>query len=252
MATRTLLNRCNRKIHTLFQRSLRCYGMTTSLLEGRSGLEIGGPSEVFRENRAYLPIYRHIGSLDNCDLSSKTVWAQHSENFSFHPQKPPGRNIFRDGSDIAEVGDETYEFVLSSHNLEHFANPMKALKEWQRITVKGGILVLVVPNYMHTFDHRRQPTSVSHMLADFEKNTPESDLFHLPEILEKHDLTLDPAAGTLENFRARSLANYENRCLHHHVFDEQNIHEFLTVIGIRVLALETAWPFHIFVIAQMP
>lgn len=252
MASGQFLNRIVMKLRTLLQGRLRCYDMAVSLLANRTGLEIGGPSEVFRRSRSFLPIYRHIDGLDNCDISSETAWAKHSEFFSYDPKKSPGKNIFCDGSDLSIIGDQTYEFVLSSHNLEHFANPVKALKEWQRVTVKGGALVLVLPNYRHTFDHRRKPTAVSHMLHDFEQDVPETDLSHLPDILENHDLSLDPAAGTTDNFRKRSLANYENRCLHHHVFDEQNTHDLLTTLGIRVLALETAWPTHIFVIANMP
>jgi SAM-dependent methyltransferase len=226
--------------------------MVASLVAGRNGIEIGGPSEVFKRRRRYLPIYRHIGHLDNCDFSAKTTWAHHADTFVFDSGKPPGRNIFADGSDLKEVPDRHYDFVLSSHNLEHFGNPVRALKEWQRIAVTRGILILALPDYRYTFDHRRPPTSVSHMLADFEQETQETDLSHLPEILDKHDLSLDPAAGTPTQFRERSLANYENRCLHHHVFDQQNVSELLTAVGMEILALETAWPFHIFAIARMP
>ncbi len=233
------------------QGRLRCYGLVASEVAHRSGIEIGGPSVVFGQDRRYLPVYRDVGLLDNCDFSSSTTWMTHSVEFQFHPGRAPGKNIFADGSALTAVADGSYEFVLSSHNLEHFANPVKALKEWQRITRPGGLLVLVLPNYRYTFDHRRQPTPVSHMLTDYEQDTPESDLSHLPEILEKHDLSLDLAAGTPEKFRKRSLANFENRCLHHHVFDEHNAQQLLEAAGMEVLALETAWPFHIFAIARM-
>lgn len=236
----------------LLQGRLRCYRMAAALVEGKAGIEIGGPSKVFNNSRAWLPIYRHIGQLDNCDFSNTTTWAHHSERFTFDSRKAAGRNIFADGSNLAMVPDHTYDFVLSSHNLEHFANPVKALKEWQRITVKGGTLILVLPNYRYTFDHRRQPTSVSHMLADFEQNTPESDLTHLSDVLQNHDLSFDKASGTPEQFRIRSMANFDNRCLHHHVFDEQNARELLVALHMNVLAVETAWPFNIFLIAQMP
>lgn len=234
----------------MLQGSLRCSQTAVRLLENKSGLEIGGPSEVFRMERL-LPVYSHIQNLDNCDFSSSTTWAKHSTSFVFGPGKVAGKNIFCDGSNLAVIPDRSYDFVLSSHNLEHFANPLKALTEWRRVTRPGGVLVLVLPNYRHTFDHRRKPTPVSHMMADFKANTLETDLSHLPDILANHDLELDPAAGTLEQFRERSLANFENRCLHHHVFNERNAHEFLTAAGLNVLAVETAWPFHIFAIAEM-
>jgi len=249
--SRTFLTRVRLKVRTLLQGRVRCYELAASLVEGKRGIEVGGPSEVFRNSRSWLPIYRHIGVLDNCDFSATTTWAQHSQEFVFDPRKSPGKTIFADGSNLSVVPDQSYDFVLSSHNLEHFANPVKALKEWQRITVKGGLLILVLPNYRYTFDHLRQPTLVSHMLADFEQNTPETDLTHIPEILDKHDLSLDKAAGTPEEFRSRSLANYQNRCLHHHVFDELNVEGLLLSLGMKILALETASPFHIFSIAQL-
>jgi hypothetical protein len=48
------------------------------------------------------------------------------------------------------------------------------------------------------------------------------------------------------------MANFENRCLHHHVFDEQNARDLLVALGMDVLTVEAAWPFHIFVVARMP
>jgi hypothetical protein len=89
------------------------------------------------------------------------------------------------------------------------------------------------------------------MLLDYERDTPESDLSHLDEILDRHDLSRDTCAGGHEAFRERSLRNFENRCLHHHVFEETNTRELLTTLGMEVLAIETAWPYHIFAIARI-
>ena len=236
----------------LFQGRLACYKVALSLVKDKAGLEIGGPSWVFRNWYAPLPIYKTVASLDNCVFSQKTEWARHSETYKFRSDKGAGRNIICDGSDLSVLSDASYDFILSSHNLEHFANPVKALREWQRIARPGGGLVLVLPNYAKTFDHRRAPTTVGHMLDDFDRDTGEDDLTHLPEIVKLHDLSMDPPAGTTKEFRQRSLENFTNRCLHHHVFNENNSKELLSAIGIEVLAVETAWPFHIFLLARMP
>ena len=53
-------------------------------------------------------------------------------------------------------------------------------------------------------------------MITLEKN----DLTHLQEILELHDLNMDPGAGSFEEFKERSMNNVENRCLHQHVFDQ--------------------------------
>lgn len=229
-----------------------CWRLAVSLVEGKRGLEIGGPSEIFQGWYRPLRIYNKVGSLDNCDFSRTNIWCAHSDAFRFSKFRRPGRTIVCDGSNLAGVESASYDFVLSSHNLEHFANPVKALKEWQRVLRPGGSLILALPHYAKTFDHRRPLTAVAHMLEDYERNTQENDLSHLDEILSAHDLSRDPAAGTIEDLRRRSLRNFENRCLHHHVFDEHNSRELLTAVGMKVVAVEQALPFHIFLLASLP
>ncbi len=138
-----------------------CHRLAVSLVEGKRGLEIGGPSEVFHGWYRPLRLYNKVGSLDNCDFSRTTPWSSHSDSFQFSRFRRPGRIIVCDGSNLAGVENGSYDFVLSSHNLEHFANPVKALKEWQRVLRPGGSLILVLPHYEKTFDHRRRLTSVS-------------------------------------------------------------------------------------------
>jgi hypothetical protein len=165
--------------------------------------------------------------------------------------RPPGSSFFCDGSNLVPIGDRSYDFILSAHNLEHFANPVKALSEWKRVLRPGGTLVLVLPNYRKTFDHRRTPTPVAAMLADFEQNVGEEDLSHLPEILALHDLKRDRAAGTFAEFKTRSFDNFNNRCLHHHVFDENNSRELLSALDFQVLTVNLAPPFHLSLLARM-
>ncbi|WP_263382434.1 class I SAM-dependent methyltransferase [Granulicella arctica] len=245
-----LLQRIRRKIARMRQGRLETFPLYSPFVRGKRGLEIGGPSGSF-EKASFCPVYEEIACLDNCDFSQSTVWAEHSESFRFHENKAPGNTLFCDGSALVEVQNATYDVLLSAHNLEHFANPVKALREWQRVLKPSGALVLVLPNYKMTFDHLRMPTKVDHMMEDFEKNTGEEDLTHLPEILDKHDLAMDPPSGTKQEFQKRSESNYLNRCLHHHVFDEHNSRELLSRVGFDVLAVELAAPFHICLLARM-
>ncbi len=245
------LRRVAHRARYLFRGRLACYDVALSIVGGRAGLEIGGPSDVFRGRFSPCPIYSVVKSLDNCNFSSKTVWATHPENYGPDGHQTLGKTIIADATDLSSLADNSYDFVLSSHNLEHVANPVKALKEWQRITRPGGGLILVLPHNKAGFDHRRQPTEVDHMFDDFNQDIGENDLTHLPEIVRLHDLAMDPAAGTIESFRLRGLDNLHARCLHHHVFNESNSKELLTRIGITILAVETTWAGHIFLIARM-
>ena len=249
--SRRLVRRTKRLLKVTGEGRLRSFRLYLPYVQKRRGFEIGGPSQIFRRG-SILPVYPEAETVDNCDFSAGTVWAQHKEAFSYDPEKAPGKNFFCEGSALAAVDDSSYDFVLSSHNLEHFANPVKALKEWQRILKPGGALILVLPYYRHTFDHRRDPTPVDHMFDDFEKGMSEDDLTHLPEILEKHDLAMDPPAGPRESFRQRSMDNFSNRCLHHHVFDKRNSRELLSRAGFQVLALEIAFTSDLCILARMP
>jgi SAM-dependent methyltransferase len=147
------------------------------------------------------------------------------------------------------MADGSFDFVLSSHCLEHLANPLAALREWLRVCRDGGHLVLVLPNPRHTFDHRRPITTLSHLKADFANGTAENDQTHVPEILSLHDLWRDPLAGTMEEFRTRTLGNADNRCLHHHVFDLPLIRTVLLETGWRPSATECVRPLHLVALA---
>ena len=248
----SLVRRAKNNARLLLAGRVHSFRTVLRFVEGNKGLEIGGPSTAFQRWFKPLPIYHRVESLDNCDISRVTTWTTHADSYTFSPHKPPGKNIFVDASDLSCIADRSYDFVLSSHNLEHFANPVKALYEWKRVTRPGGGLILLLPNHMRTFDHRRSPTTVDHMFEDFQQQTPEDDLYHLPEILEKHDFSLDPGTTSKEDFHRRSLDNFNSRCLHHHVFDASNSRELLLRSGLEVLAVELALPNHIFLLARVP
>jgi SAM-dependent methyltransferase len=223
-------------------------------VQNKFGLEIGGPSRVFGDE-GELPLYRYMAGLDNCVFSAETIWEgtrAEGKTFAYHPDKDAGLNFIREATDVTGVADHQYDFVLSCHNLEHISNPVRALKEWVRVIRPGGAIVVVLPDYRHTFDHRRKPTSVAHMLEDFELGRDETDLSHLDEILECHDLSRDPGGLSADDFYQRSLRNFENRCLHHHVFDPCNSREFLESVGLTVEVQELAKPFHIAMLARCP
>lgn len=223
-------------------------------VEAKSGIEIGGPSAAFADF-GELPLYRYLAELDNCVFAIETVWEgkrQEGGTFVYHPKKSTGLNCIREATDLYGIANEKYDFLLSSHNLEHISNPVKALREWMRVVKPGGPIIILLPYYRRTFDHRRQPTPVAHMMEDYDLDRSEDDLTHLNEILELHDLSRDPAAGSKDKFYERCIRNFENRCLHHHVFDENNSKELLQAVGLAVEVVELARPFHIVLLTRRP
>ncbi|MGE3342155.1 MAG: class I SAM-dependent methyltransferase [Vicinamibacterales bacterium] len=223
-----------------------------ALVAGRAGFEIGGPTALFARG-GLLPIYPCLGALDNGNFSSQTVWEgaiHEGPTFHYDPARPPGRQFIIEASDLGRIQSEQYDVVISSHTLEHTANPLKALREWLRVLTTNGVLILVVPHKEGTFDHRRPVTRLAHLIEDEVNDTTEHDLTHLDEVLALHDLALDPPAGDAAAFRARCEQNFANRCLHHHVFDTRLAVEVMDHVGLKVVTVEAALAHHIFVIGQ--
>jgi SAM-dependent methyltransferase len=217
----------------------------------RRGLEIGGPSRIFTAGKIF-PVYSQAACIDNVNFADQTAWEaklQDGGPFEFCPGRPPGRQWIREATALHGLADASFDFVLSSHCLEHLANPLAALREWRRVTRDSGHLVLILPDPKRTFDHRRPVTTLAHLKADFANAIGEDDQTHVSEILRLHDLRRDPLAGSVESFRARSLGNADNRCLHHHVFDLPLMREILEETGWAPIATEAVRPLHLVALA---
>jgi len=243
-----------RTVGKIIRARLDCYDELRGLFERKTGLELGGPSPMFRRRKLF-PIYPLAARIDNCNFSHETVWQGQiaaGRSFRFDKRREPGSQFFAEATDLRFAASATYDFVLSSHVLEHTANPLKALVEAKRVLKLNGALFLVVPHKDGTFDHRRPVTPLQHIVKDFELVTGEDDLTHLPEILALHDLSLDPGQGSAEEFRRRSENNFENRCLHHHVFDTRLVVALVDTLRLQVRAVEAVHPHHIVVVATKP
>jgi SAM-dependent methyltransferase len=233
-------------------RSANCFSICEKLLVNKVGLEIGGLSSIFQD-KGIFPIYSIVHQLDNCNFSASTTWEgqiAEGQNFNFNQEKSFGFQYISEATDLYKIDSTKYDFLLSSHMLEHTANPLKALNEWTRVLKDDGILVLILPHKDGTFDNQRPVTSLEHILEDFDSGTKEDDLTHLPEILELHNLNRDPEAGDLESFKERSKSNFDNRCLHHHVFDTNLVAQILDHQLLMIHAIEPVMPCHIIAIAQ--
>lgn len=206
------------------------------LFISKSGLEVGGPSRIFR-NKGFIPIYKIVKELDGCNFSTTTIWEgniENGKNYKYYKHRK-GIQYILEATDLSRITSSKYDFVISSNCLEHIANPLKAIEEWIRVIKEDGLLLLILPNKDFCFDHNRQVTDFSHILSDLHNNVGEDDLTHINEILDLHDLQMDKPAGTLEQFRERSLKNFQNRALHQHVFDMGLLKQIFNYYKLEIL-----------------
>ncbi len=244
-----ILNAVYRQINPI---KVKSYLLIKEIISKGKGLEVGGVSYVFSSKGA-IPIYPYIKSLDNCNFADNTIWKEeinHNTKYNYDTAHEAGKQYILEATDLHEIESESYDFFLSSHMIEHTANPIKALKEWIRVVKVDGYLILLIPHKDGTFDHNRPTTSLEHLIHDYTYDVTEKDLTHMEEILKLHDLKLDLEAGSPEEFLERSRDNFTNRCFHHHVFTSMSVLKLIDYLKLKIKVIEAIVPNHILIVAQ--
>ena len=194
----------------------------------KKGLELGGPSGTG------ITIYKNASIMDNVIFSTKTMWSKHETSEYKYYENKIGKVIISDATKI-DIPSKSYDFIFASHILEHIANPLKALKNWINIIKDNGYIVLILPEKSQTFDHKRSISLFSTLLKQYNNNVGEDDMSTLPEILENHDLSRDLPAGDIDQFKKRSMDNFNNRGLHHYVYNEALLKEICIYLKCKYI-----------------
>lgn len=220
-------------------------------LRGARALELGGPSAVFAIG-GLLPAYRVLERIDGVQYSAETVWhgTMGAGRYNLPDDTAKGMLLILDAGDLHPIADSSYDAVLSSHVVEHLANPLRSLAEWRRVVRPGGHLLMVAPHKEGTFDHRRPVTPLEHLIEDERRGTGEDDLTHLEETLALHDFARDVTDPATHAAWCRD--NLAHRAIHHHTFTTPSLLAMLDHAGLQLLAAEARWPHDIYVLARFP
>jgi SAM-dependent methyltransferase len=117
-------------------------------LGGLKGIEIGGS--------AHNDYGLDAVNVDRFE-SMETIFKQ--EEWDACGRKRPV-DVVAPGDDLP-FEDDSVEFVLASHVIEHFPDPISALEEWLRVARR--YVVVVVPHRDRTFDRDRELTPVAEL-----------------------------------------------------------------------------------------
>lgn len=130
------------------------------------------------------------------------------------------------------VFSASLDYVASSHVLEHCANPVKAMLEWQRVLKPGGFVYCVVPDRRYTFDSARPLTPPEHMIHDYLEGVDDTDPTHIEDFIYGIDWTVvqpdsDPANHDAErklhhDHHLEKSQKGEEINIHFHVFEPEN------------------------------
>jgi len=125
---------------------------------------------------------------------------------------------------LSLFADESQDFVIASHLIEHLPNPLGFSKDCYRVLRQDGILYLVVPDKNWTFDRNREVTPLVHLVDDMKRDVREVDDVHMADWLHhvrNRTVPDDPA-------EQQRLVRWElDRSIHVHVWTWEGMVEFL-------------------------
>ena len=72
-----------------------------------------------------------------------------------------------DAQTFAAITNDTLDFVISAHVIEHLRDPIGSIVNAIRVLRPGGVHILAVPDMRFTFDRHRPEMTVEHALLDY-------------------------------------------------------------------------------------
>ena len=223
-----------KNFYMIFKQKIKNHRLYIKAVAKKNGLEIGGPSPIFKK---YLPIYPSAKSIEFVNFSARTVWEGTLKDKVNYYKNKNGKQHTLEGDNLSFFTNNQFDFVVSSNCIEHIANPIKAILEWKRISAE--YLIIVIPKRDNNFDKNRPITTFKHLLEDYKKDISEHDLTHMDEVLKLTDFSKAYFNGTKEEFAERCKKNYEYRCIHHHVFDNELIKKIMSYVNLKIINIES-------------
>lgn len=121
-------------------------------LDGLKGIEIGAG--------AHNPFGLDTLNVDVSDDLNSVYKLQEDQLCG----KKASVDILASGDDLP-LPDSSVDFVITSHVIEHFYDPIGAIEEWWRVVRPGGYIFMIVPHKERTFDKDRPRTTLQELIA---------------------------------------------------------------------------------------
>lgn len=139
-------------------------------------------------------------------------------------------DIVADGEKLEAVAAESQDFIIANHFLEHTEDPVGTIENHLGKLRPGGVLFYAVPDKRFTFDFRRKPTPIEHMIADHEEGPERSREQHYREwarFVWEREPGLDPATEEEQIEAGARQLEAQAYSIHMHVWTQA---EFLRLI----------------------
>lgn len=146
------------------------------------------------------------------------------------------------GFELGKIDNQSQDFVIANHVLEHSPNPIQVLRNWLAAIKPGGMLFFSVPVGEMCFDKGRELTSLDHFIKDYTDELAGNDesleannmkhyeewvTFSEPNILRQNGFqvpTLNKGEIAQKAIEVSKNANVE---IHYHTFSLKSLTQFV-------------------------
>ena len=160
-------------------------------------------------------------------LTSKELRAHYPELAQYEFKEA---DIVDNGEFLFHIRENTLDFVIANHFIEHCQDPILTLENHLRVLKTNGMIYMAVPDRNSTFDKNRPITSLKHIRDDYHDGAGFSKREHYIEWGRL--VNGDPDDKMLENAQKLIDKNYS---IHFHVWDKN---AFMEVLNYCVASLK--------------
>jgi predicted SAM-dependent methyltransferase len=122
-----------------------------------NGIEIGALDQPLP-----LPRHAHAAYVDRMTVPDLRRQYPELQSLALTPV-----DVVDNGETLASFADNSQDFVIANHFIEHCANPIAAIVAHFRVLKSGGCLFMATPDKRFTFDKCRTVTPLSHLQNDY-------------------------------------------------------------------------------------
>lgn len=207
-------------------------------------------------NRKYLKgIGMEVGPGENPIATSKnTIFLEKFVNDydKLFPKAKKAKFIDGSAEDIP-AQDNSFDFIVSAHCLEHCVDPIRVLKEFKRVVKSDGVIFLILPHCERTFDKGRTISSLKSHIFDHESQVKKEDYLEnegkyydvFEEFLQiatqwPRHTWISSAKNTDGSWNKSKIL--DGGILHYHVWTQTEIIDLLKYVGCRIILVMNVMP----------
>ena len=139
-------------------------------------------------------------------------------------------DIQDDGQVLVKIDDDSQDFIIANHVIEHMSDPIRALENWSRVLKTGGRLFMAVPDMEQTFDKHRELTTLEHVVADYEDPSPDRDFEAYLEFALEVSAKIAGACSIEDSAKHAALMWEEQYSIHYHVWNQASFRALLDFV----------------------